>query len=190
MIGIRTGAKVGARAGQAVGAGADPLSTGGAIRSWTITKSGGAPGTYDAGAFSNQSIAGQGYVEITVDALNKDRTIGFSTVDVGVNFNTIERGIILTGSSLYSTVNGTFVIIGSYAVNDVIRVVRGAANAMTIVQNGATVATIASLAGSLFVDASLADTVACRLAGIKLFDGVTQKALTWTGSVNVTLTED
>lgn len=157
--------------------------------SWTMEKTGGSNGVYDAGAASNQTISGAGKVTITVDVTTKERAFGLSTTDANANFNTIERGIIMTASGgLYKTENGTFSSIGSYAASDVLAVERDGSNNITYTKNGSSLSSGTSLSGSLLIDTSMSDS-AGKLPIIKFYDVSTQIAVTWQNSTNVTLTQ-
>lgn len=188
MIGSRIGSK-GALYGAKIGSASDDESTG--VLTWTMTKNAGVDGTYDAGASSTQTFAaGQvGYVEVVANATNRERAIGLSAVDVNPNFDTIMAGVILTNTGiLYRVEFGSFIMIGPYSVNDIIRVRRNADNTFTAVQNGVDTAMIGTSALDLRVDTALA-TASAVLSTIKLVVGGSTLPITWQNVTNVSLVQ-
>lgn len=159
------------------------------VRSWMMTKTSGGAATYDAGAVSVQTIAGDGYVEATASIASLARGIGFSTTDTNQNYTSIGFMWLMDGvTALYAVESGVIKYTGTYAVNDVLRVVR-TGTTVTYLKNGAVMYTsLASSTGSLMVDTSCRHTNAV-VYGIKLFDAGVQKPITWTNVVNVTMQE-
>jgi len=153
-----------------------------------MEKTGGAFGTFDAGAISNQTLSGDGYVECVAQATN-DAMIGFDTVDTNQNFTAINFAAYLS-TSLYTweEAGAIFVERSTLAQGDVIRV-RRTGTTISFEKNGSTVHTSGTAqAGSIFIDTSIG-TLNSSLGSIKLYDAGVQVAITWTNAVNVTLTQ-
>lgn len=154
----------------------------------TMEKTAGTNGVYDAGASTVETFAGAGKVEITVDVTTKERAFGLSTTDADADFDTINRGMILTASGgLYKVENGSFTSIGSYSASDVLVVERDGSNGIAYKKNGTTLSTGTSLSGSLRIDTSISDSGG-KLPSLKLYDNGVQVGVTWQNVTNVTIT--
>src|SRR5205085_549098 len=90
----------------------------------TLTKSSGIKSTWDAGASSTRALqSGDGYVEVTVDAIDKYRMFGLSNGDTDISFADIDYGAYLAGSQLQVYEDGAFRgTFGALIVGDVVRV--------------------------------------------------------------------
>lgn len=153
-----------------------------------MEKTGGSFGTFDAGAISNQTLAGDGYVECVAQATN-NAFIGLSLDNPDANFTGMDLAAYLT-TTLYTweQTGGVFAERSTLSPGDIVRV-RRTGTTVTVEKNGSTVHTFAGTMGSTpFVDTSIGDLNAV-LGDIKLYDAGVQVAITWASSVNVTLTQ-
>lgn len=157
----------------------------------TITKTGGGDEAWDAGAASVQTIAGDGYVEVTATASAVNVLFGLSTTDANVSYETVQYGIDLSGAAgaVHAFESGAlYLSLTTHTPGDVFRVER-TGTTITYKKNGSTFkTTMGASASPMLVDTSLADTGApAALVGLKLYDAGAPVALTWTGSVNVAI---
>lgn len=157
------------------------------IPATTLTKTSGGAASYDAGAFSTQALAGDGYVECVPNIASLSRGFGFSTSDTNQNFNTIGFLFLLDGGTTLAVYeSGVSKYTGTYAVNDVLRV-RRTGTTVTYEKNGVVLYTsLASSSGSIYVDTTLRHTAAV-LSSMKLYDNGVRTPITWTNIVNVTV---
>ncbi len=150
-----------------------------------ITKSAGA--AWDAGAAALPRLAGDGFVEFTVDVTGKYRAIGLSSFgSPSLNYNTIDHGIYLKGGGTpteFEIVENGPVAgagTGTYAVGDTFRIQRDGTT-ITYWHNGEIHYTsIVAAAGERMIDVAIFDT-ATSAAGIRLYDKVNGawQSLTW-----------
>ena len=90
-----------------------------------LTKIQGNGGNFDAGAFSLNSVANNGYVETTVNETNRDRTIGLSNSNGGADEASIEYAIRLRNNGTLRIYESGVQMVGNagaYANGDVIRI--------------------------------------------------------------------
>jgi len=158
-----------------------------------VTKSGGVDGVWDAGACTSTTIAGNGYVEMTVLETGKYRALGFSVSGAcSTNWNTIDYGVYLKGGGTpteYAIVeNGTERVAGlTYAADDKFTVQR-TGTVITYYKNGALVYTsLVASSGSLMIDSAYFNSSATMCA-IRLYDVATRVALVWGTTTNTTVT--
>jgi hypothetical protein len=178
--------------GPAIGVGADELGAG-SISSWTLAKTGGVDGAFNAGASSVQKIAGDGWVEITPATNTASRVFGFSTVDANQDYVTIHFGMnpsatgginaYESGTPVYSS--------GSYVGGTPLRVKRtGTTMTYEAYVTGAWSVLYTSLAvstGDLLIDTSIAG-MGVEISRIRLFDNGVQVHVTWQNVINCTAT--
>lgn len=153
----------------------------------TLTKSAGGA-AWNAGAFSIETIAGDGYVEVTADSTTVDRIFGLSFDDPDQSWNTVEFGIHMDSTAIAAAIeNGSYHGGISYVVGDVFRVER-VGTTVSYKKNGTTfyTSTISST-GALHIDTSFL-TVGAALSVIRLFDNGVRRITTWQSIVNVTVT--
>ncbi len=144
-----------------------------AINGNSIRKAGGVDNTWDAGAVSAQSIqSGDGYVEVTVDALDTYRMFGLGNGDSSAGYEDIEFAAYLSGDTLKvfegGEERGSF---GALAVGDVVRVAV-AGGTVNYYHNGQFfyTSTVTVIPYPLIVDTSFSDTGA-RLSNVHLCIG-------------------
>lgn len=183
-IGARIGSRVGARAGSRVSA--PPAA---AIDTWTMTKSGGVGGVFDAGASSVQTCAGACRLEFTVPTSGSERAIGLSQNDPDQNYNTVQWGLDFPGTTVYviETVGPVLAALGPFTAGDDFAIVKLPSGIIEYYQNGAKIYESATVsATALRIDSAMAD-AASQFTAIKLFDNGNQVPITWQNVVNVTL---
>lgn len=138
------------------------------------------------GARSNQSIAGDGFVEFVAPATGAYRAMGLSVVGAAsVNFNTIDRGFYLKGGGTpteFAVIEDGFErVTGVYAAGDVLRVQR-VAGGFTYYRNGELVWTSVAAAINVPVMVDSAFFVAnSAITNVRLYDAsiAAWTALTW-----------
>lgn len=148
-------------------------------------------GAFDAGASSIQTIVGDGYIEFTVDDVDKDRAIGFTQIDNNQDHADILFAWYLTGGAeLTVRESGALKItfgIPSYVAGDVFRIER-VGTTIRYYQNNVLKYTSLTANGSpLRIDTALY-TNAADFHNIKLVDAGARKAITWQNLVGVLLT--
>jgi len=112
---------------------------------------------WNAGAFSNESITGDGSVSTVVGETNTKRIIGFSTSDSTQKYDTVNYGLFLyTDGNLYVRENGVSAgVRETYISNDVLEVKREG-DTISYVKNGVTFYTSeVKSSARLYVDTSL-----------------------------------
>lgn len=168
-----------------IGAGSTPAPLSGGL---LLVKPSGIAG-WDSGAFSNESIAGDGYVEaIASGANNTVRAFGLSLVDSGVLDTTIDYSIRFSGTGQYTIrEDGAIRASMAYVLGDTFRV-RRTGTQIDYLKNGVVQFSSAlPSVGPLFVDASL-NTVAAQLGGIRLNRAGVSVPITWASLVGLTST--
>lgn len=184
-VGIRVGPAVGVRAG------VNPAIN--RAVAYSLQKTGGVNGTYDAQAYTAETFAGTVYVDYTIVDATDQFIVGLSADNPDANYTGIDRGPLFDGGTVWKSENGVLTNIGAAVANDVLRVERVAGtNAVNYYkQTGgigafALLATGTALAGSLIVDSSF------RLSGdacaVAIVAGGLYQRVTW-NVVNVTATE-
>lgn len=155
-----------------------------------IVKSSGAAGVSDAGASSVETIAGDGYVEITDDAVGGGRCVGLSAEDSSTAFGTIEFMWALEGATANVWESGATQF-GPVAVaaGDVFRIER-TGTTVRYRKNGAIQYTSTKApTSSLRVDCSLHN-VGTVVDNIRLYDDGARVPITWQNEANVRATGD
>ncbi len=154
-----------------------------------LTKTGGVDGTWDAGASTVQTIAGDGFVEMLATETNKYRMIGLNATDASVNFTDIDYGLLLDGVGTLTvyengTLRGTF---GTYATGDILRVERIGTQVRYYNNGELRYSSGVAATGAFRVDASLFGSSAV-IDGIRFYDGTTKTwlALSWQNVTNIT----
>lgn len=164
-----------------------------AVPSWKMVKSGGAQLVDDAGAASNESINGDGFLEHTAVEDITFRAVGLSDTDSNKSLGDIVFAWYLKqDGTLEVRENGVVVASpGSYAGGDVFRVER-IGSAIRYYKNGELQYTSASTSsGPLRVDTTLLNIVgtASSVDLIRLYDATSGWVpLTWQNVANVTIT--
>lgn len=158
----------------------------------TITKTGGLAATFDAGASSIETIAGDGYIEFS-GLKNSYRIIGFSTNDPGVTRDEIDYGIYLRNDSIGVTffANGVSEedMNEDYVLTDVFKLER-VGNTVKAYKNKVLVHTYNQPStGALLVDTSFFNdpATASSIVDIRLYDAGKRKLITWQNVVNVSI---
>ncbi len=167
VVGIRMGLKVGS------GFGVD-------VRKSVVSGYG--------GAFSIQSMAGDGYVEFVAaqTVVDGDVAVGLSTTNADHLLNTINYGIAMYLNDQVSVIENSNIAsyTTTYKVGDVFRIQR-TGTTIRYYKNGDLMYTSGvSSSGSLFVDTTVYDYT--RAANIRFYPAGVETTLTWTGLVNVT----
>ncbi len=165
------------------------LSDQAAAATWTITKTSGTGGTYDAGASTVQSIAGDGSVFFVAGSPQTDVVFGFNANDASQDYTDIDYGLFLQAGpgSLQVFEQGALRFTGGYAFGDYLEI-RRIGTTVTYYKNGVLQYTsgVAS-SGALNVDSALASS-GSSVQSIWLVDAGVRKGLTWKNLVNVTVT--
>jgi hypothetical protein len=170
---LLTNAKTGAQAVEAWGG-----------SGWTITKTGGSGGTWDAGASSVESFAGDCYVEVTASNAATGRTFGLSNTDASISYDTINHSLLYDGTDAYVVQSGAFPTSVAYANGDTLRVER-IGSTVYYKKNGVTFYTsLVASSGSVVVDTSLS-TAAATIVGIRFINSGVSVPITWQGAANV-----
>ncbi len=168
------------------------IESGVSIATTKLTKTSGAGSTFDAGAATNERIAGDGFIEF-VPAMVGYRIIGLSADNPGVDRDEIDYGVYMRndafGASMMSNgvVEAHLNIAPATLATDTFRIQR-VGTAVTVWRNGELVHTFATPSvGSLLVDSSFFD-VGCLFDSIRIYDATLKKRLspTWAAS-NVTV---
>ncbi len=155
----------------------------------TLTKTGGVDGNWDAGAFSVESFAANGYLQTTAGPHGPlARMIGLSTTNADAVWDTIHFGLLLGGTGdLFVVESSSFNHTTTYASGDVLRI-RRTGTTITYEKNGAVFYTSGTAStGALYVDTSF-QTAAANVKNVILFDDGSPLAVTWTGVTGVTAT--
>ncbi len=142
-------------------------------------------GAFDAGAFSTQGIAGDGYLEFTVGEDNTSRVIGLSTTYSSGNRASINYGIFInTTGDVVRYESNTSSTIGSYVIGDVFRLTR-TGTTVTIHKNGSLLYTFGSTStGTLYIDVGFFTSGTIQ-KDIRLYDNGTRVDLTWAQLTNM-----
>jgi hypothetical protein len=161
----------------------------GASTLWTIKKTGGGANADDAGIASVQTIAGDGYVEFSVDASSgSGRCIGLST-SISAAFSQIDFMLAIEGPTNTNVwQSGSNVAAGpTFVVGDRFRIER-VGTTVLYKKNGVTFYTSLLVStGALMIDTRLF-VLNSELNGIRLVDAGTPKAITWQALANITPT--
>jgi len=159
----------------------------------TLTKTSGADATWNAGASSAQTIAGDGYVVFTAGTLTANNPVmfGLSESDPDVVWNTVKWAIHPRGDGFVHVYElGTAYTLSntvSHVAGDLLSVHR-VGSTITYRKNGVTFHTSGvTSSAALLVDASIERT-GIAIADIRLYDDGSPVALTWANQANVTVT--
>jgi hypothetical protein len=148
------GAKHGARHGAKHGS----LTLGSAgFATWTLTKTGGVHGNWDAEAYSNESFTGTTELQFTIATGGGAAfTVGLSADNPDADYTGIDFGFLYDAGTLYRSENGALTNLGAAAANDVLKIVRTAGTgAVTYFKNGGLVSTSPGTSvAALIVDSS------------------------------------
>lgn len=160
-----------------------------ALTTYTITKTGGSSGSYDASAYTAITYASTISVQFTVGTAAQAYIVGLSADNPDNNYTGIDFGLLNDVGTMYQAENGSLSSLGSTTTGDVWKVTRAiGTGAVTYYKNGSLVATSGSTTtASLCVDSSF------RFASdavntVSVTDAVgASLPVTWT-STNVTVT--
>lgn len=181
---MRAGPRIGPNVGLAVGPRVGVVSP-----TWTLEKTGGVSGSYDAEAYTVESFAGTVELFFTIDAAVDAYAIGLSADNPDANYNTIDRALHNDTGTMYKNEDAALTAIGACAPGEewsIRRTMPG--GAVSYRKNGVEVATGAAAVGALIVDSSFRFT-GDRVTGVRVeVNGVGQD-LTW-GGTGVTATEE
>lgn len=156
---------------------------------WTIEKTGGVDGTWDAGAVS-QSFSGDAYVQATAE-IGVNQFIGFSVADTDQSYTTIDyAAYISSGLEVYELGNLRFSSV-PFTPGDVIKVNR-TGTTVTYLKNGVVFHTSAvASSGALRVDTSIRSTgPTYGWKNIRLYLNGVSAAMVWSNAVNATVTQE
>jgi hypothetical protein len=190
VIGVRFGATIGERLGPRVGLvrGAVDEQT-----IWTLHKSGGVSGDWDATAYTAANLTGTtvlSFTVATVDGASDAYTIGLSADNPDASWNNIDFALMNDAGTMYRNANGVLTSLGATVAGDdwtITRTMPG--GAVTIDKNGANVSTFAATSvAALLIDSSF------RFANdpvnsVAVTDGGVGIAIEWTTS-GVTATQE
>jgi len=141
---------------------------------------------WSKGACSRESIAGDGFVEFTVNVTGKYRALGFSSVGTpSINFTGIGHGVYLKGGGTPTEfaairVGGAEEMTGTYAAGDVFRVER-IGTTVRLYQNGEYKHTyVTTSSGARQVDSAYFDPDSV-MQNVRVYDAAkkTWPGLTW-----------
>lgn len=156
----------------------------------TSTKDGGTEATFDSGAASVETIAGDGYLTFKPEGgVNSYRAIGLSIGNPGLTRDEIDYGIYFRNdgfgwSYLENGVQANSNIL--YAATDVFRIQR-IGTVVTAWRNDVLIYTFAAPStGPLLVDTSFFNLTA-KIGDIRLYDAGKRKAITWQNVTNVSI---
>jgi hypothetical protein len=154
--------------------------------SGSVKKTGGCDGCADAGAASQQQIAGKGYFEFTATVESGLRFVGLADSNGGTTAADIDFGLRLQGSAAEVRENGTYRTELGFAAGDTFRI--DVENGkVTYAKNGTVFYTsTASVPSVLRADTALYS-AGSSIANAKIV--TPSKYLAWTNQVNVTATE-
>lgn len=131
-------------------------SAGPTITYWNISKTAGANGSYDASAYTNQSWAGDVFVEwCAFTPAAYANIVGLSADNPDANYTGIDRGILCDVGPLYKSENGVLTSLGVSAVAGDRLGVGRVGTAITYYKNGVSIGTGTALAGSVIADTSI-----------------------------------
>lgn len=156
---------------------------------YTITKTGGSSGTYDASAYTAITYASTINVQFTIGTAAQAYIVGLSADNPDDNYTGIDFGLLNDVGTMYRAENGSLTSLGSTVSGDVWKVTRTiGTGAVTYYKNGSLVSTSPSTStASLCVDSSF------RFASdavntVSVTDSLgASLPVTWT-STNVTVT--
>jgi hypothetical protein len=191
VIGPRIGVEIGIAAGLEMG------SSGGAPAAaqtiWTLQKTGGVSGDWDATAYTDALFTGTTVLSFTIapiDGASDAYAIGLSADNPDPSWNTIDFAVLNDAGTMYANENGALTALGATVPGDdwtVTRTMGG--GAVTIHKNGVLAHTFAgSSVAALRVDSSFRfsnDPV----NAVAVTDGGVGIALAWTTS-GVTATQE
>lgn len=155
---------------------------------YTLTKSGGVDGTYDAQAYTSETFAGTISVEFEIVSVGSVAfCVGLSGDNPNASYTGIDFGLLQSAGTMNRNENGALTSLGSTVVGDVWRVTRTiGTGAVTYYKNGALVSTSSNTsAAALLVDSSFRF-AGNQAANVRIFDGGADKTVTW-NPTNVTV---
>lgn len=160
---------------------------------WTLTKTGGVDGNYDAQAYTNESFTGTVNVQFTIPTVSGGGDafiIGLSADNPDASYTGIDFGLLNDTGTMYKSENGVLVSLGATSAGDIWKIERViATGAVTYYKNGA----VANTSSNTSTAALIADT-SLRFSGdAPIHIGVNTptggQSITWT-MANVTATQE
>lgn len=151
--------------------------------SWNMIKT--AVGvTYDAGARTVETWAGDVYVETTLGYTGDTWALGLGADDPDQDYASIDYAVLNDSGAMYAYANGAGVNLGiAPAITDVWRVAREG-TAVKIYQNGVVVHTFAAAsAGAIHVDSAIR-MQGSTIRNIRVVAAGVEQDITWTNIVN------
>ncbi len=159
-------------------------------RRYTIQKTGGVSGNYDAEAYTAASYASNVSVEFTVADIN-ECGVGLSADNPDASYTGIDFLIVISGGTAYRSANGVLTSLGAIVLGDVFMVSRAiGTGVVSIFKNGAAASTptfVATSVASLRVD-SFFRHASDIVTGVIVQTSNGYEEVTWT-TTNTTVTE-
>lgn len=156
-----------------------------------LVKTAGSNGVDDAGCYSTQGFAGDGFIEFFVGDVTSTRYVGLSNVDGGTTLATVQYAIRydVTDYDVYEG-GAQQLSISGLSVGDILRIQR-TGTTITYLRNGVVYYTSATPAtGTLHADITLTH-LSGEVHGLRMYDAASgYQSLTWSRVTNASTATD